>query len=76
MCKCESCDNYRIAPKPERTLVEMLRSVDDLWQWNDLRELCRRAASEIVKLEHGYRLCDINAYTTDELLAEIARRVK
>ena len=73
MCKCESCDNYRIAPKQEMTLVEELRRcVCD----GPLIDLVYRAADRIELLELAAESMHLSRRTTDELLAEIARRVK
>ena len=67
--------NYRIAPKKAMSLVEELRHYggidsNDLWG-----RLCRNAADRIEELEkvthRTWRFVD-----TDELMAEIARRVK
>jgi hypothetical protein len=77
MCKCESCDNYRIAPKPQMTLVERLR---DVVGSGPAFELCRLAADRIEDLENYEKQCKTLNYLpyvqADILLAEIARRVK
>ena len=82
-----SCD-YRIAPKKEMTLVEILRTVD--LSWTDFGDLCTKAADRIEELESSGLLValqeriaelekmiqgEFRNVTTDELLAEIARRI-
>jgi hypothetical protein len=65
-----STNDYRIAPKPQMTLVEELR-------WPDRTEpkidLMRRAADRICDLER-INYIHLTHYTTDELLAELKRR--
>ena len=61
--------DYRIAPKKEMTLVERLRSNS-----STAEELCQRAADQIELLEEALNHA-VEAATTDELLAEIARRI-
>jgi ABC-type transport system involved in cytochrome c biogenesis ATPase subunit len=60
--------NYRIAPKKEMTLVERLRG----WTGKDMHD----AADRIEELEKNIALLDLHYVPTDDLLAEIARRVK
>ena len=62
---------YRIAPKKEMTLVEELRTVCPEGMTRKLRE---RAADRIEELEKI--AFTLEHRPTDELLAEIARRVK
>jgi hypothetical protein len=57
---------YRIAPKKEMTLVDQLRITNI--------EICKDAADRIEELEALYA-SSISAFTTDELLAEIKRRM-
>ena len=65
--------DYRIAPKPQMTLVEELRLADR--HRRHMEDLFRRAADrieELTKINHvglGYA-------TTDELLAELKRRTE
>jgi hypothetical protein len=59
--------DYRIAPK-RLTLVEELRAASEFET-----SLARRAADHIEGLERGVFV--IGKLTTDELLAEIARRI-
>ena len=65
----------RIAPKKEMTLVEGLRAAANLKMTNfdTVRATCLDAADRIEMLE---QLPGLDKVTTDELLAEIARRVK
>ena len=66
--QCNFVDyHYRIAPKKEMTLVDELRSP----MYVGL-EICAAAANRIEALEK----LTLFGFTTDELLAEIARRVK
>ena len=62
--------DYRIAPKKERGLVEQLRA----WGASP-GNVIQRAADRIEELE-SFNPMHIKQFTTDELLAEIARRVK
>ena len=79
---------YRIAPKKEMSLVEILRTVD--LSWTDFGDLCTKAADRIEELESSGLLValqeriaelekmvqgEFRNVTTDELLAEIARRI-
>jgi hypothetical protein len=61
-----SSNAYRIAPKKEMSLVERLRVVGGVGD---------EAADRIEELE-GFGKKSLYCYATDELLAEIARRVK
>ena len=73
--------NYRIAPKKEMSLVEELRLADK--QGHRAEDLIRRAANRIEHLEAREKYLDsaliqakrIEHCTTDELLAEIKRRM-
>jgi hypothetical protein len=62
--------DYRIAPKKELSLVEELRMAT---AWS--RDLAIRAADRIEELEAMLQHNCLNELTTDELLAEIKRRM-
>ena len=61
---------YRIAPKKERSLVEELLAAHAATALS----VYQRAADRIAELEALYA-SSISAFTTDELLAEIKRRM-
>ena len=64
--------DYRIAQKKELSLVEELRAVDpDSWY----ATTCKHAADRIESLEIANQSLNLYHRTTDELLAEIKRRL-
>ena len=66
--------NYRIAPKKEMTLVEQLRSLKPFGYQS---QTCCDAADRIEELERKWTEKNPSRLlTTDELLAELKRRVK
>jgi hypothetical protein len=73
-CIWDISREYRIAPKKEKSLVEELRNMEStkVSEWLDLTA---RAADRITDLEALYA-SSISAFTTDELLAEIKRRME
>lgn len=69
----EAC-SYRIAPKPQMTLVELLR------EHSEKGSILDKAADRIEELEEKTKAVTVKIplehCTTDELLTEIARRLK
>ena len=68
-CWSFSTNDYRIAPKKEMTLVEELR--EGVYHGS----IRHRAADRIEMLEEQAAYQTVGKFTTDELLAEIARRI-
>jgi hypothetical protein len=64
---------YRIAPKPQMTLVEELRSYCNNPDRPLMMALFNRAADRIEELEKAFQIT-VKDFTTDELLAELKRR--
>jgi len=66
---------YRIAPKKqELSLVEEFRTLNPQF-YSEWKDLAARAADRIEDLE-GFSKKSLYCYTTDELLADIKRRIE
>ena len=66
--------DYSITPKKKMTLVEELRTLNPQF-YSEWKDLAARAADRIEDLE-GFSKKSLYCYTTDELLADIKRRIE